>query len=782
MIYKKPYVFLLAVIVVLMTATSASASNIILLEGFEGTCLAIPDENVISVWPSDEYATQGKKSLKMIYKKLAAGNKAFFKIEQEENWSDYDYILLDVNNLAEYNVQISLVLQIGADWAWYEAETIEINPGETLGVKFPLKEKVWKSADTGWNYNTSPDLKNIKGYALLVYPSNGSELPAGSIYFDNIRLASSVTFSNLEIMEEIKKVQNDSKFKVSGSAELEVVSQPKTRTIEAVTQPLGLANWYPTDKYELVKLQDENGQWVYAVKANLTPWSDELHYQFGESTDLSKIDAITLDVKVPNSNEMTLQVIVRCGVNWSWESKDYNLSPGWNRVTLKKEDYPAAQWKDVRAITFKSSVSEFYLANMQIIPLGEVAQEETYTDFIRTHEVKVTLDYQITDNWSASVTGIFSEPIIDFGLIEVKGQIGPAAIRTFFKGNAVDLGDPLTLFKAENYYENQTFGLDVFTPVNTFTVHGMVIAPVEDNTIFSEQAVFLTDIGYNPSDLTKVRAFAAFEETKKEKPDKVLGVVVDQGFMNGLKLTGELVTSLEEESFGWLFKGSMPVGIVTLEGQAYEIDSNLWRPYSDLDDLTSAYGKIHLKGDLKLFDESVSTGFFAQTWYKKDNSWKDLYGKLYCDWQINDKILLASLVEEKVYAKPSEGQSDYRLDSSKLSLKLTAALFETVNTSLLVWYTGVKDTSDYFKVPFYLGTVEYKPVNDLALFFEYALAKQSAEQHEYDQNCYIKITKEFNPGTLEFSYGKETLNEDGNAIENYETVEDYFTLKYSVNF
>ena len=62
--------------------------------------------------------------------------------------------MLDVNNLAEYNVQISLVLQIGADWAWYEAETIEINPGETLGVKFPLKEKVWKSADTGWNYNT----------------------------------------------------------------------------------------------------------------------------------------------------------------------------------------------------------------------------------------------------------------------------------------------------------------------------------------------------------------------------------------------------------------------------------------------------------------------------------------------------------------------------------------------------------------------------------------------------------------------------------------------------
>ena len=206
----------------------------------------------------------------------------------------------------------------------------------------------------------------------------------------------------------------------------------------------------------------------------------------------------------------------------------------------------------------------------------------------------------------------------------------------------------MTLFKAENYYENQTFGLDVFTPVNTSTVHGMVIAPVEDNTIFSEQAVFLTDIGYNPSDLTKVRAFAAFEETKKEKPDKVLGVVVDQGFMNGLKLTGELVTSLEEESFGWLFKGSMPVGIVTLEGQAYEIDSNLWRPYSDLDDLTSAYGKIHLKGDLKLFDESVSTGFFAQTWYKKDNSWKDLYGKLYCDWQINDKILLASLVEKSL--------------------------------------------------------------------------------------------------------------------------------------
>lgn len=782
MIYKKPYVFLLAVIVVLMTATSASASNIILLEGFEGTCLAIPDENVISVWPSDEYATQGKKSLKMIYKKLAAGNKAFFIIEQEENWSDYDYILLDVNNLAEYNVQISLVLQIGADWAWYEAETIEINPGETLGVKFPLKEKVWKSADTGWNYNTSPDLKNIKGYALLVYPSNGSELPAGSIYFDNIRLASSVTFSNLEIMEEIKKVQNDSKFKVSGSAELEVVSQPKTRTIEAVTQPLGLANWYPTDKYELVKLQDENGQWVYAVKANLTPWSDELHYKFGDPTDLSKIDAITLDVKVPNSNEMTLQVAVRSGEGWSWESKDYNLSPGWNKVTLRKENYPASQWNDVRAITFKSSESEFYLANMQIIPLGEVAQEETYTDFMRTHEVKVTLDYQITDNWSASVTGIFSEPIIDFGLIEVKGQIGPAAIRTFFKGNAVDLGDPLTLFKAENYYENQTFGLDVFTPVNTSTVHGMVIAPVEDNTIFSEQAVFLTDIGYNPSDLTKVRAFAAFEETKKEKPDKVLGVVVDQGFMNGLKLTGELVTSLEEESFGWLFKGSMPVGIVTLEGQAYEIDSNLWRPYSDLDDLTSAYGKIHLKGDLKLFDESVSTGFFAQTWYKKDNSWKDLHGKLYCDWQINDKILLASLVEKKVYAKPSEGQSDYRLDSSKLSLKLTAALSETVNTSLLVWYTGVKDTSDYFKVPFYLGTVEYKPVNDLALFFEYALAKQSAEQHEYDQNCYIKITKEFNPGTLEFSYGKETLNEDGNAIENYETVEDYFTLKYSVNF
>ena len=55
---------------------------------------------------------------------------------------------------------------------------------------------------------------------------------------------------------------------------------------------------------------------------------------------------------------------------------------------------------------FQKFESEFYLANMQIIPLGEVAQEETYTDFMRTHEVKVTLDYQITDNWSASVTGI----------------------------------------------------------------------------------------------------------------------------------------------------------------------------------------------------------------------------------------------------------------------------------------------------------------------------------------------------------------------------------------
>lgn len=112
-------------------------------------------------------------------------DKASFKLTGKNRRNDLSQkkaIVMDVFNPGQRPLQIGIAVVTG-NHEWFESTTKTVPPGKwTLGVRFDLTRKQWKSKATNWVHRTQPaNLNNTRRIHILLH--NGRE--NGKIYLDN---------------------------------------------------------------------------------------------------------------------------------------------------------------------------------------------------------------------------------------------------------------------------------------------------------------------------------------------------------------------------------------------------------------------------------------------------------------------------------------------------------------------------------------------------------------------------------------------------------------------
>lgn len=185
----------------------------------------------VSVKFNENWATDGKKSLELIFEEVTDSNKATYCIEGDFNWEKVNRLYVDVLNPLKKNIKLNLALSTGGGWIWYESPDKVLLPGENKDVEFDLNAKNFKCEATNWTYSSYIKHKEkVKRIALQVLAPQG-EILTGSISIDNLRITEG---EPLVIPLEIKpakypEVINPSKYSVpkikSISANADIVGQ-----------------------------------------------------------------------------------------------------------------------------------------------------------------------------------------------------------------------------------------------------------------------------------------------------------------------------------------------------------------------------------------------------------------------------------------------------------------------------------------------------------------------------------------------------------------------------
>jgi len=176
----------MAVLCVFML-TMAAYGQVQLVDGFEAEQPFSAEESFRYAVASTDWASQGERSVRAVHRVIAEPQKGFLKKLGEVNWQNCDFFQIDFYNPHDVPVELAMYVMVGSDWDWNETTTVVADPGENLGVTFELKEDIWKNAATNWEHATAPDLSQIVGYGIIVYPTEEG-IPEGSVYFDNFRL------------------------------------------------------------------------------------------------------------------------------------------------------------------------------------------------------------------------------------------------------------------------------------------------------------------------------------------------------------------------------------------------------------------------------------------------------------------------------------------------------------------------------------------------------------------------------------------------------------------
>lgn len=762
----------------------------VVINNFEKGHDFVAEESALSVINSRDYASEGERSLKIIFEELVGSKKGYIKTKATSSWTGATAVKLDVYNPNNVDLQCAFFVQLGANWDWNESILYPLPIGETKDVVFQLDEAIWKNSASSWQFTNTIQASEVVEYGFMVYPIGAA--PAGEVFVDNIRLIKDNSqVIDIEVEEPIN-TNNIGKVKISGDVELTVTS-------EEVKVPLGdiynefdmnISRWeseygviLPND---IVKVEEDGKD---AILVSELGEGTAFKYQFSDNpVDLSEYDRI--DIEMKTTADVYYQIVPRHGDDdggaWDYQEQG-NISQGdWQTISLRLADIPDVDWTKIHAISFQhwNATTDIYIASIRGVNEGEY---ETEIEINRTHKATIRGDYKIDDNWDAAAAITFADPFARLILVEVKGQLEKADVRGFYNGKAFDTSDPYTIFKGEKYHEDKTLGFEVIGMVEDIALKGAVLMPLnasEQTNFFNDEIgnpLLVADASYNIDDLTTVGSVLVYENLEEDDRYRA-GVYGLKSWTSGVKIDGEFVFGKGEKDRAFFGKAIYPTEQVELELGIEYGDEGYWADYSDKN--TTNYRKVYLDGNLPEY----SVGFYIQNWARVDDTYNGFFNKAFYDYTFTDKLTLKSEAvltfkkDSDIYV--TEGNED------KTYLKLDFVInpsVENLNANIIALLREDAKSVELKELklnrPAIVGLVTYKPVPGLELYGELGIVKNDPEG-DFTNNIFAKITKSVGEGNLELSYGKETFedNDDQNKIVNAETVDNYFTMKYTVEF
>lgn len=747
------------------------------------------EDHVISLAASTDWASQGSRSLKVTHGSIPAGtaNRLWIRVMDNVNWVGATHVMADfyVPPEAPHQYSAALMLQVGDGWTWYESAAIPLSPGENRDVVFRLDDTDWRTAATGWALGATVPLSGIRAYGLLVF-SDIQE--PGVVYVDNLRLvrpealqAGGQTAGQAQAAGEARTTARslEQQIQISGSAKLTVVSQPKAVPGSAPMVPVGLvpALWLiqaTSDNPELVTTTGIDGNTVQALSVKNLPSGTGVQVDLG-GADMSAYKYIQLDIKLESgTGSKGLQFYMQ-NSSWSWHDTQHfpHVQAGqWSRLTLTADQFTNnASFDDIRVFGFRTfdGDADFLIANVYFV--GEAGDGETVTELTRTHEINLTLDWDLTPQWSLRLGAILADPVVRLGIVEAKGSEGPLSLRAFHNGKASDLGDPLKLFVASKYHENHATGLDATALVGPASVRAQYAAPSDGDQTKDRITTAMVNLPVGRT--ASASLLAANQGVPGKEARSALGAAGKLS-LRSVNLTGEFVSAgADKESRAWMLEAAAPVMPgVDATVHLREYGRNVIPTYNDHSGY-NGYGQRYVDVQWRL-QENLDTSLYLQNWYRTDNSWNEILSKVSLNWRVAG-VSLASFVETKQLRDPG---GTYQFRSSRTSVRAATKLLDRVDVVGLVWYDR-NQAGDI--LPTHLGRVSLEPLSRTTVTLEAAQVKTDPAQPA-TQNLYAKIARKIAGGELSLAYGKPTLNSDENAHNNTETAKDYIEVKLEISF
>lgn len=776
------YSWLLVGAIVLGLGAGASAQT---LATFESGHAFSAEDHVLALSPSTDWASEGNRSLKISHGSIPGGtaNRLWIRVMEDVSWVGATAVEADfyVPPEAPHQYSAALMIQVGDGWTWYESEAIPLSPGENRNVVFRLDTDAWRSAATGWALGARPPMTGLRAWGFLVFSDHRDP---GVVYLDNVRLVRpAVGVQGTDQMPRGALGTFEQNLRISGKAELTIVSQPKTLPGDAPMLPVGLvpSHWAfedPSGQLELVTTTDKDGNQVQALLIKGLKNGTWVRIDL-QGADMSAYKSIRLDMRKVGSGEKAMQFFMQDS-SWSWhDTQDFSAdSPlrlkdeAWRTIELTPADFTNnASFDDIKVLGFRTwdGDGDYLITNFYFV--GEAEEETTVTELTRTHEISLTLDYDILPFWSVRVGAVMSDPVLRLGVVEVKGSEGPLSLRAFHNGKVSDTGDPLKLLLGSKYHENKASGIDATLLLGPATLRGQYAWPSDKDA--SDQNRIATAIVDMPvGSAASVSLIAAMQTPDGGDSDTAFGAA-GKFSVGSVNVTSEVVTTpSQDEGFAWMVEASTPIteGIdVTLHAREYGKD--VIPSYND--HTAGGYGQRHIDGKWKVSD-SVDAGLYLQNWYRPDGSYDEILNKLSLNWR-SSWVNLASFVETK---RVRNAAGEYAFRESRTSIRATSKLFEMFDVTGLVWL----DKKESGETPStYLGRVSFEPLSQTTLTLEAAQVSPDAGA-DPTQNIYAKIARKFQNGELSLAFGKPTLNNDENAVANKETAKDYVEVKLVVEF
>lgn len=755
------------------------------LATFEAGHAFQPEDYVISLTASTDWASEGSRSLKVIHGPIPSGvaNRLWIRVLENVNWTGATHVIADfyVPPDAPHHYSAALMVQVGDGWTWYESTPIALSPGENRDIVFRLDTSDWRAAATGWAATATVPLTGLRAWGFLVF-SDLSE--PGVVYIDNVRLVRPEQAAGGAADKAVRAGSLAQQIQISGSAKLTVVSEPKTVPGAVPMAPIAATPgvWSAAaGTLEIVTVTDMDGNTVQAISVKNLAKGSRIDANLN-GADMSAYKYIQLDIMfVSGTGESRgMQFVLEGSPHGYYDTQHFPHVPKgeWKRITLEATHFvrtwepgthPDFATVNTLGIRTFDGDADFLIANVYFV--GEAGAPEIVQEITRTHEIRVTADVELSPQLSLRVGAILSDPVVRLGIVELKGSDGPLSLRAFHNGKATDLADPLKLFLASKYYEEKASGVDATALVGPATLKVQAVWPSDGDQAKHRVAMAKADL---PVGKTANASLIALNQSVPEKESQSAFGAAGKVSLGSVGLTAEIVSAgSEDESAAWMIEASAPLAPkIDVTVHAREYGRNMIPAYNDHAS-HNGYGQRHIDARWKV-SENTTAGLYLQNWYRTDGSWNEILSKLSVDTRLG-VVNIATFVETK---RLRDSSGFYAFRSGRTSLRASAKLAERFDVLGLVWVDR-NQAGDV--LPTYLGRLTFEPLSQTVVTLEAAQVKTDPAK-EPTENLYAKIARKIPGGELSLAYGKPTLNSNEDAHNNTKTAKDYIEVKLEISF
>ncbi len=294
----------------------------VLLTGFEAACPFTPDSAWSSATGAESVAvntTQGVRAGKFEYDAKSPDDKGSFTFEGNIDLTPVNGIRFDVYNPLPDDADAEIAITTGAQWVFHESTMKTLKPGWNRDVSFSVKTSTFKSANSGWkNTAVVQELNQTRKISLFLFPHT---IGQGFFVVDNIRFTTADVPALQKMLSRVippdvpltgkdtlvEGFERDPvKFTADTGSSAAVAVAPVTVKTTEGSRLLKCDFDNPGDKSSL-----------YALEMNL---------------DLSKAQAVKVDVFLPEAMPLQTFLALNTGASYEWwESKSQGLKKGWNR-------------------------------------------------------------------------------------------------------------------------------------------------------------------------------------------------------------------------------------------------------------------------------------------------------------------------------------------------------------------------------------------------------------------------------------------------------------------